>query len=55
MNPAWGPVIGVVTLILMLTFIGVWIWAWLPQHKRDFDALARMPLEDGERKREDER
>ena len=30
---------------MMLTFIAIWIWAWLPRHKRGFDALARLPLE----------
>ena len=28
----------------MLVFIGIWVWAWLPHHKRKFDALARMPM-----------
>lgn len=46
MSAFWGHVIGVVTVILLLAFIGVWIWAWLPQHKRSFDALARLPQED---------
>jgi len=55
MSSIWGQLIGVFTLILMLLFIGIWAWAWLPQHKRDFDALAKMPLEDGEGMRRDER
>ena len=46
MNPIWGNVIGVVTLILMFTFIGIWIWAWRKKHKRVFDRMARLPLED---------
>jgi cytochrome c oxidase cbb3-type subunit 4 len=50
-NPLWGQLIGIVTLILMLLFIGIWAWAWLPYHKREFDALARLPMQDagGER------
>ncbi len=44
MNPIWGHVIGVVTVILMVTFIGIWIWAWSDRHKRSFDALARLPM-----------
>jgi cytochrome c oxidase cbb3-type subunit 4 len=47
MNPLWGQLIGVVTLVLMLVFIGIWAWAWLPHHKREFDALAKLPMEDG--------
>jgi len=51
MNPLWGHVIGIVTLVVMLAFLGVWAWAWLPYHKRDFDALAKLPMEDQEHDR----
>jgi cytochrome c oxidase cbb3-type subunit 4 len=51
MNPLWGHIAGVVTVIVMLAFIGIWIWAWLPHHRGTFDSLAKLPLED----REDER
>ena len=27
MNPLWGLVVGIVTLVLMLVFIGIWAWA----------------------------
>lgn len=47
-DPIWGNVIGVFTLFSMLAFIGIWIWLWLPGHKRSFDALARLPMEDEE-------
>ena len=30
----------------MLVFLGIWAWAWLPHHKRTFDALAKLPMED---------
>jgi cytochrome c oxidase cbb3-type subunit 4 len=46
MNPVWGHLIGVVIAVLMVSFIGIWIWAWLPHHRNDFDALARMPMRD---------
>lgn len=46
MNPLWGHAAGVITVILMLTFIGIWIWAWRKKHKRVFDRMARLPLED---------
>jgi cytochrome c oxidase cbb3-type subunit IV len=46
MTPAWGHVIGVITVVLMLTFIGIWVWAWLPAHKKKFDTLARIPMHD---------
>ena len=51
MNPLWGQLIGLVTLVLMLVFIGIWAWAWLPFHKREFDALAKLPMEDAEDER----
>jgi cytochrome c oxidase cbb3-type subunit 4 len=31
----------------MAAFLGVWIWAWLPRHRRPFGRLARLPMEDG--------
>ncbi|HET8943060.1 MAG TPA: cbb3-type cytochrome c oxidase subunit 3 [Rudaea sp.] len=46
MNPVWGPIAGTFIVLMMLTFIGIWIWAWLPRHKRVFGKLARIPLED---------
>lgn len=47
MSPLWGYVAGIVTLVLMLAFIGIWVWAWRPDHKPAFDHLARLPMEDG--------
>jgi cbb3-type cytochrome oxidase subunit 3 len=51
MNPLWGQLIGCITLVLMLVFIGTWAWAWLPHHKREFEALARLPMRDAEDER----
>ncbi|HEX7112582.1 MAG TPA: cbb3-type cytochrome c oxidase subunit 3 [Mizugakiibacter sp.] len=45
MSPLWGHLEGVITVILMLTFLGIWIWAWSARHKPTFDRLARLPLE----------
>jgi cytochrome c oxidase cbb3-type subunit 4 len=47
MNPLWGHAAGVITLILMFTFIGIWIWAWSSRHRKAFDRMACLPLEDG--------
>lgn len=60
MTAAWGHAIGVVTVILMAIFIGIWIWAWRKKHKKVFDRMARLPLEDdavipGEDREEDRR
>ena len=46
MSNAWGHVVGIVTLVLMASFIGIWIWAWRPRHARVFDSLARIPMAD---------
>jgi cytochrome c oxidase cbb3-type subunit 4 len=46
MNPVWGHVAGIFIVAMMIAFIGIWIWAWLPWHKRTFDALAKMPMQD---------
>jgi cytochrome c oxidase cbb3-type subunit 4 len=37
---------GIITLLLLLLFLGGWAWAWRPSRKAEFDAAARMPLED---------
>ena len=50
MSNVWGHLAGVVTVILMITFIGIWIWAWRPRHSRVFDALACIPMEDVDRR-----
>lgn len=46
MSALWGNLAGVIILILMAIFIGIWIWAWQARHKRNFDRMARLPMED---------
>ena len=46
MSESYGHFIGVMIVVIMLTFIGIWVWAWLPFHKKTFDELARLPLHD---------
>ncbi len=46
MNPVWGLVAGVFIVLMMLAFVGIWIWAWLPYHRRTFGELARLPMQD---------
>ncbi len=41
-----GTIRGVVTLILMLLFIALTVWAWGRQRKASFGAAVRMPLKD---------
>lgn len=45
MNPIWGHIAGVFIVLMMTTFIGIWIWAWRKKHKRVFDQMAKLPLE----------
>ena len=37
---------GIVTLLLLLAFLGGVAWAWSAKRKPEFDAAARLPLED---------
>ena len=34
------------TLVLFVTFIGIWVWAWSSRRKKDFDESAELPLEE---------
>ena len=45
MNPIWGQIAGVFIVLMLVTFIGIWIWAWRKKHKRVFDEMAQLPLE----------
>lgn len=39
---------GIITIALLLLFVGGWVWAWRPARKAGFDAAARLALdEDG--------
>ncbi len=46
MNPVWGIVAGVFIVLMMVTFIGIWIWAWRSHHQRVFKRMAALPMED---------
>jgi cytochrome c oxidase cbb3-type subunit 4 len=46
MNPIWGHVAGVLILLMMFSFIGIWFWAWRKYHKPTFNRMARLPMED---------
>ncbi len=47
MSALWGHLAGVWIVLMMLAFIGIWVWAWNRRHAQAFDALARMPMQDG--------
>jgi cytochrome c oxidase cbb3-type subunit IV len=35
---------GIITAVLMLLFLGGWVWVWRPERKAEFDAAAQLPL-----------
>ena len=37
---------GLLTAVLLFSFIALWIWAWSSRRKADFDAQAALPLEE---------
>lgn len=37
---------GLITLVLMLSFVGLWIWAWSKRRHKDFEESAALPLEE---------
>ena len=37
---------GLITVALLVLFLGAWIWAWSPRRKAEFDAAARVPLDE---------
>jgi len=41
-----GLVRGMITLSLLLLFVGLFIWAWSSRRKNLFDRMAQLPLED---------
>lgn len=45
-HPLWGNIVGVLIVLTMASFLGIWIWVWNRRHKDKYDALARMPMED---------
>jgi cytochrome c oxidase cbb3-type subunit 4 len=38
----------VMTVVMMAVFIGIVLWAWSGKRREDFDAAARVPLDDDE-------
>jgi cytochrome c oxidase cbb3-type subunit 4 len=33
-------------VLMMVSFIGIWIWAWRKYHKPVFDRMAQLPMQD---------
>lgn len=41
-----GTISGIITVVLLVLFVGGWAWAWSSRRKPTFDKAARMPLDD---------
>ena len=41
-------VAGIVTALLLATFIAGWAWAWSPRRRATFDEAAQLPLQEDE-------
>ncbi len=41
-----GTLSGIVTAILLVLFVGVWVWAYSSRRREQFNKMARMPLEE---------
>ena len=37
---------GVLLILLIIAFLGIWAWAWSHKRKEAFHAAARLPLEE---------
>lgn len=41
-----GNLSGIATAVLFAIFLGGWAWAWSSRRGPDFEAAARLPIED---------
>lgn len=41
-----GTLVGLITLVLMLVFVSIVIWAFLLHRPADFERTARLPLQE---------
>jgi cytochrome c oxidase cbb3-type subunit IV len=46
MSDFWGHLTGVIIVVMMVTFICIWAWAWSGHHRRAFSRMATLPMED---------
>ena len=37
---------GIVSLMLLVIFLGGWAWAWSPKRREEFEEAAQLPLEE---------
>lgn len=39
-----GTIRGIGTLVLLMSFVGLCVWAWMPSQRRRFDEAASLPF-----------
>lgn len=44
-----GDIRGLLTAVLLASFIGVWAWSWSRRRRKDFGEAEQLPLEDDKR------
>lgn len=44
-----GTVLGLITLLFLVIFIGIVLWAYSGRRRKDFDEAARLPLDEERR------
>ncbi len=37
---------GILTSFLLILFVGLWLWAWQPRLRKNFEATARLAVDD---------
>jgi cytochrome c oxidase cbb3-type subunit 4 len=37
---------GVFTVVMLVMFLGIFVWAWSSRRKTDFDEAAQLPLDE---------
>ncbi len=46
MSELWGNLIGVLIVMMIVSFVGGWVWLWQKRHKPLFDEMAALPMSD---------
>jgi cytochrome c oxidase cbb3-type subunit 4 len=46
---------GILTAVMLFSFVGLTLWAWSSRRKADFDASAALPLEEDDTMTNNER
>lgn len=45
---AGGELLGIMTALFLLAFIGWTVWAWAPRNREAMERYGRIPLDDGD-------